>query len=101
MTVYNLDSPEPLYALWKLYAPLSIANRPNRYHDKYNEVIVDLLAADYLCRRQHGKGVVDILIEEDYVDEDDIDQLHEDGISLEELQEADVVDEEETDALQD
>lgn len=100
MTVYNLDTPEPLYGLWQLYAPLSIASRPNRYHQRYNEVIVDLLVADYLCRREHGRGAVDILLEEEYLDEDDVDLLHEDGLDFDQLKDAGVIDDEEINALE-
>lgn len=61
---YNLDTPEPLWNSWKRTVP--------RSYPKLNDRVIELLVADSMCHEEHGKGVIEVLDDNNLLDTDDV-----------------------------
>lgn len=61
------DIPEDMWDDWK--------DRIPRRYSPLGEAIIELVAADLLCRRETGAGAVDVLINEGIIERDEVDAL--------------------------
>lgn len=61
------DIPEEMWDDWKETIP--------RKYSPLGEAILELVAADSLCRQSDGRGAVQLLIEEGHIEREDVDAL--------------------------
>lgn len=68
LTSYTLrDVPDALWERWQKLIP--------RKYSRLGDAILELIAADVHCREEHGRGAVELLVDEDVVTTDEVESI--------------------------